>query len=140
MDLSFNGEFIFNNAKSHENLLKISDLGLIEMTRKRVQEDLVSSISEVCPYCDGHGFVLSVDTVVTNVLRAIKKAARKSQKRKFKVIANELVVSRLLDRRSKLIQQLNQEMDLHIRIEGNIDLHLEDYQILDEDDRQIRLD
>jgi len=70
----------------------------------------------------------------------LKKAARKSPKRKFKVIANELVVSRLLDRRSKLIQQLNQEMDLHIRIEGNIDLHLEDYQILDEDDRQIRLD
>ena len=126
--------------RAKTNILRISELGLVEMTRQRTRPSITSVLTQICPYCDGHGFVLSVDTVVTNVLRAIKKAARKSQKRKFKVIANELVVSRLLDRRSKLIQQLNQEMDLHIRIEGNIDLHLEDYQILDEDDRQIRLD
>ena len=126
--------------RAKTNILRISELGLVEMTRQRTRPSITSVLTQICPYCDGHGFVLSVDTVVTNVLRAIKKAARKSQKRKFKVIANELVVSRLLDRRSKLIQQLNQEMDLHIRIEGNIDLHLEDFQILDEDDRQIRLD
>ncbi|MCS5612663.1 MAG: ribonuclease E/G, partial [Candidatus Poribacteria bacterium] len=126
--------------RAKTNILRISELGLVEMTRQRTRPSITSVLTQICPYCDGHGFVLSVDTVVTNVLRAIKKAARKSQKRKFKVIANELVVSRLLDRRSKLIQQLNQEMDLHIRIEGNIDLHLEDYQILDEYDRQIRLD
>ena len=126
--------------RAKTNILRISELGLVEMTRQRTRPSITSVLTQICPYCDGHGFVLSVDTVVTNVLRAIKKAAHKSQKRKFKVIANELVVSRLLDRRSKLIQQLKQEMDLHIRIEGNVDLHLEDYQILDEYDRQIRLD
>ncbi|MCS5613573.1 MAG: Rne/Rng family ribonuclease [Candidatus Poribacteria bacterium] len=126
--------------RAKTNILRISELGLVEMTRQRTRPSITSVLTQICPYCDGHGFVLSVDTVVTNVLRAIKKAAHKSQKRKFKVIANELVVSRLLDRRSKLIQQLKREMDLHIRIEGNVDLHLEDYQILDEYDRQIRLD
>jgi len=126
--------------RAKTNILRISELGLVEMTRQRTRPSITSVLTQICPYCDGHGFVLSVDTVVTNVLRAIKKAAHKSQKRKFKVIANELVVSRLLDRRSKLIQQLKREMDLHIRIEGNVDLHLEDYQILDEYNRQIRLD
>ena len=126
--------------RAKTNILRISELGLVEMTRQRTRPSITSVLTQICPYCDGHGFVLSVDTVVTNVLRAIKKAAHKSQKKKFKVIANELVVSRLLDRRSKLIQQLKQEMDLHIRIEGNVDLHLEDYQILDEYNRQIRLD
>jgi len=126
--------------RAKTNILRISELGLVEMTRQRTRPSITSVLTQICPYCDGHGFVLSVDTVVTNVLRAIKKAAHKSQKKKFKVIANELVVSRLLDRRSKLIQQLKREMDLHIRIEGNVDLHLEDYQILDEYNRQIRLD
>ena len=126
--------------RAKTNILRISELGLVEMTRQRTRPSITSVLTQICPYCDGHGFVLSVDTVVTNVLRAIKKAAHKSQKKKFKVIANELVVSRLLDRRSKLIQQLKREMDLHIQIEGNVDLHLEDYQILDEYNRQIRLD
>ena len=126
--------------RAKTNILRISELGLVEMTRQRTRPSITSVLTQICPYCDGHGFVLSVDTVVTNVLRAIKKATHKSQKRKFKVIANELVVSRLLDRRSKLIQQLKREMDLHIQIEGNVDLHLEDYQILDEYNRQIRLD
>jgi len=126
--------------RAKTNILRISELGLVEMTRQRTRPSIGSVLTQLCPYCDGHGFVLSVDTVVTNVLRAIKRVARGSKKKDFKVVANELVVSRLLDRRSKLIQQLNREMNLRVQIEGNIDLHLEDYQILDEHNRQVRLD
>ncbi|MFP6719661.1 MAG: Rne/Rng family ribonuclease [Candidatus Poribacteria bacterium] len=126
--------------RAKTNILRISELGLVEMTRQRTRPSIKNILTQICPYCDGHGFVLSVDTVVINILRSIKKAVRKSQRKRFKVIANELVVSRLLDRRSKLIQQLNQEMGLRLQIEGNIDLHLEDYQVLDEHNRQIRLD
>ena len=46
---------------------KISDLGLIEMTRKRVQEDLVSSISQTCPYCNGTGSIRDTQTVVYDI-------------------------------------------------------------------------
>ena len=126
--------------RAKTNILRISELGLVEMTRQRTRPSIGSVLTQLCPYCDGHGFVLSVDTVVTNVLRTIKRVARGSKKKDFKVVANELVVSRLLDRRSKLIQQLNREMNLRVQIEGNIDLHLEDYQILDEHNRQVRLD
>ena len=126
--------------RAKTNILRISELGLVEMTRQRTRPSIKNILTQICPYCDGHGFVLSVDTVVTNVLRAVKKVAWRSRKREFKVIANELVVSRLLDRRSKLIQQLNQEMDLRLQIEGDIDFHLEDYQIFDECNRRMRLD
>ena len=65
--------------RARTNILKISDLGLIEMTRKRVQEDLVSSISEECPYCKGTGHIRSRHTIVYEILREIKRAAARRQ-------------------------------------------------------------
>ena len=59
--------------RARTNLLKISDLGLIEMTRKRVQEDLVSSISDTCPYCSGTGHIKSIETIVYDVIREVHR-------------------------------------------------------------------
>jgi len=39
----------------------MSELGLVEMTRKRISEGLVESFSETCPNCHGRGFVLDED-------------------------------------------------------------------------------
>ena len=44
------------NDRARTNVLKISELGLVEMTRKRTQDDLVRSISEPCHYCGGRGY------------------------------------------------------------------------------------
>ena len=63
--------------RARTNILKISDLGLIEMTRKRVQEDLVSSISEECPYCHGTGNIRAKHTVVYEIIREIQRVSNK---------------------------------------------------------------
>jgi ribonuclease E len=44
--------------KTRTQVFDISELGLVEMTRKRVSEGLVESFSDKCPTCDGRGFVL----------------------------------------------------------------------------------
>jgi ribonuclease E len=44
--------------KTRTQVFDISELGLIEMTRKRVSEGLVESVSEVCPTCEGRGYLL----------------------------------------------------------------------------------
>ena len=45
--------------KARTNILKISELGLVEMTRKRTRENLVQTLCEPCAYCEGRSYVLS---------------------------------------------------------------------------------
>ena len=44
--------------KTRTQVFEISELGLVEMTRKRISEGLVESFSETCPTCNGRGFIL----------------------------------------------------------------------------------
>jgi len=57
--------------KSRTNILKISELGLVEMTRKRTRENLVQMLCEPCGYCEGRGYVLSAESVAFKVLRHV---------------------------------------------------------------------
>jgi ribonuclease E len=44
--------------KTRTQVYSISELGLVEMTRKRVSEGLVESFSEICPHCEGRGILI----------------------------------------------------------------------------------
>ena len=44
--------------KTRTQVFDISELGLVEMTRKRISEGLVESFSETCPHCQGRGFTV----------------------------------------------------------------------------------
>lgn len=59
--------------KARTNALKISDLGLVEMSRKRVREDLVHLLGETCSYCDGKGYVKSVRTIIYEIFEELRK-------------------------------------------------------------------
>ena len=49
--------------KAKTNILKISELGLVEMTRKRTRESLVQQLCDPCDYCEGRGYLLSGESV-----------------------------------------------------------------------------
>ncbi len=127
--------------RARTNILHFSELGLVEMTRQRARSNLSTLLTEQCPYCDGHGTILSVDTIAVDVLRAIKKAYRKSRKRKLRVVANHTIVSHLLDGEVDKLNQLENSMNVKIQLEEDADLHLEDYRIFAENsNREIHLD
>ncbi len=60
--------------RSRTNVTKISELGLVEMTRKRTRESLVQLITEPCPTCEGAGTVKSVVTVAYEILREVRRS------------------------------------------------------------------
>ncbi len=47
--------------KTRTQVFDISELGLVEMTRKRISEGLIESVSAICPHCDGRGIVFDSD-------------------------------------------------------------------------------
>ena len=61
--------------KARTNILRISELGLVEMTRKRTRESLGQLLSAGCPHCEGAGRVRSVETLAYDALRRARHAA-----------------------------------------------------------------
>jgi ribonuclease G len=61
--------------KAKTNVLKISELGLVEMTRKRVRESVTRVMNESCGYCDGKGHIKSKITVAYEIFREIRREA-----------------------------------------------------------------
>lgn len=68
----------FHNAlardRARTNVTKISELGLVEMTRKRARESLLQLLTEPCPTCEGSGVVKSVVTVAYEILREVRRS------------------------------------------------------------------
>jgi len=86
MDKSQNREKVFKalqdalgRDKAKTNVLKISELGLVEMTRKRVRESVTRMMMEPCSYCDGKGHIKSKVTVAYEIFREIRRDASSFQ-------------------------------------------------------------
>ena len=60
--------------RARTNVTKISELGLVEMTRKRTRESLLQVLTEPCPLCDSSGVVKSVHTVAYEILREVRRS------------------------------------------------------------------
>jgi ribonuclease G len=74
--------------KARTNVLEISELGLVEMTRKRVRQDLRALLSVTCPTCRGSGVTKSNETLAAEVYRVIQaKVAAESEPARHEVIA-----------------------------------------------------
>ncbi len=77
-----------------------SQLGLVEMTRKRTRESLAHMLCEPCPTCSGRGQVKTARSVCYDILREILREARQFNPKEFRVIASATVIEMLLDEES----------------------------------------
>ncbi|OUR74423.1 ribonuclease E/G [Methylophaga sp. 41_12_T18] len=94
--------------RARHNICGVSDLGLVEMTRKRTRESLGHILCEPCPSCDGRGYTKSVETVCYDIFREIIRAARQYESTQFLVLASQDVIDRLNDEDSTNVAELEQ--------------------------------
>lgn len=99
------------------NISEISDLGLVEMTRKRTHESLLKMMCTPCPSCDGRGYVKAAETVCLEIFREIQRKARDFQKHDCMIMASQAVVDRLLDEDSACVRELSQALAADIRFQ-----------------------
>jgi ribonuclease G len=84
-----------------------TQLGLVEMTRKRTRESLAHMLCEPCPTCGGRGQVKTARSVCYDILREILREARNFSPKEFRVIASAAVVEMLLDEESQHLAGLS---------------------------------
>jgi ribonuclease G len=116
--------------KAKTNILKISELGLVEMTRKRTRENLVQMLCEPCGYCEGRGYVLSSESVAYKVLREIRKDLPRFCGRQIAVTVNPQVAEVLLGPAHQAQIELSQELGREIEIRARPGLHQEQFEVV----------
>lgn len=84
----------------------VSELGLVEMTRKRTRESLEQMLMEPCPHCDGRGSVKTAETICYEIFREILREERAYGAGTYLVLASQQVVDRLVDEDSNGLADL----------------------------------
>jgi ribonuclease G len=115
--------------KAKTTINRISDLGLIEMTRKRTRESLGRIMHEPCFYCDGTGHIQSRETVAHEILRQILRDRASLTGYSVKVHAHPAVVDFLkLDGHQALVAAERKYMR-RIELVPRPEYHLEQYDL-----------
>ena len=116
--------------RARTNVLKISDLGLVQMTRKRVQEDVVRYLSETCPVCEGRGSVRSRQTVCYDVFRELQReAARAVAKETLYVNVHPGVADLLFGEEYAVLEAVEARLGKRVVVRPLLHLHLEKYEV-----------
>ena len=121
--------------RARTNVLDISKLGLLEMSRQRVEESILSKLSSSCPCCDGHGVVKSPLAISIELQRQLTTLLRKAseENRPFvpKIIIAPAVLQRLRTEDAKLLAELQTRFNTKLTFVAELHRHPEFYSIQD---------
>ncbi|MEW6276226.1 MAG: Rne/Rng family ribonuclease [Bacillota bacterium] len=115
----------FKKDKTKTNILGITSLGLLELTRKKVRPSLAEVLQRPCPYCDGRGKVLSEETVGIHIKNLIYDLAGRTTADTILVEAHPHVAARLIGSGGTNLRDLERQTGKHIYIRGSQAQHIE---------------
>ena len=107
-----------------------TQLGLVEMTRKRTRESLAHMLCQPCPTCEGRGQVKTARSVCYDILREILREARQFNPKEFRVVASAAVVEMLLDEESQHLAGLSDFIGKPISLSTEPSFSPEQYDIV----------
>ncbi len=136
MEKEANREKVYNAIKeaskkdrAKTSILKMSELGLVEMTRQRSRESLHHMLTEPCPYCDQKGFIRSRISIAFDIIRELTSSSNALEAGQITIEVHPELANVLLDLGSAAIEKLEKKFQKKIAIVNNQNFHLEKYQI-----------
>ena len=115
--------------KSKTNILKISELGLVEMTRKRVRESIGRMMCEPCPYCEGRGYVKSKTTVCHEIFRELRREMLDTRGTKVMLTVHPQVADLLYDEERRGLEELEKKFKKRVTVRAKPGFHQEQFEI-----------
>ena len=115
--------------RARTNVLRISDLGLVEMTRKRTQEGLDRYLMASCPTCTGTGHIRSHGTLVYEILRELEREAARNRTGTLYVNAPPLVADKLYGEHYSDLEQLEGQLGRRVVIRALGHYHPEQFEV-----------
>jgi len=121
--------------KAKVNILKISELGLVEMTRKRTRESLEQQLCKPCATCEGKGYLQSAQTISNRIFRDLPKAATYLHGATLRIQAHPSVTQILLGEAVEGLEKVRSRVGREIVVEEMPAYHPEQYEITSEGPR-----
>jgi hypothetical protein len=115
--------------RARPSILKISELGLVEMTRKRTRDTIVRALCESCSHCEGKGFIKSKTTVAYEVLREIEREGIERDVTKILVQAHPDVIDILAIDERETMDQIERRYKKQIYLQSVLDSHIEQFEV-----------
>jgi len=138
MEKKMNQERVFNalsgllkKDRSKTHVLPMSELGLIQMTRKRIRQPLTRILCEPCFYCDGEGYLISRQTICYNIFREILRESHDMVGVKVSLKVNPEIADLLHGEENKIIVELERVIGKQIVIYPGAKLHMEEFDIFE---------
>ncbi len=136
MEKQSNQEKVFNalqevlkKDRSKTNILPMSEMGLIQMTRKRIKKPLTRVLCEACFYCDGEGYLTSKKTICYNIYREILRDSRDMMGVKVTLRVNPEIAEILHGEENNIIVSLERVIGKQIVIYPSANLHMEEFDV-----------
>ncbi len=111
------------------SLSRISELGLVEMSRERTRENLKSTLCEPCVYCDGRGYTKSPTTVCYEIFREVQRLGPSAEHKKIIIEVHPAVADLLSDEERRGLEELERRYQKRVIVKANLNLHREEYEI-----------
>lgn len=123
-------EKVMQKDHAKYTISNVSELGLVEMTRKRTRESLERVMCEPCSICSGSGTVRTPETTCYEIFREIIRDARQYEAEELLVLASNEVVEMLLDEESTTLADLESFVGIRIRFRAENEYTQEQYDVI----------
>jgi len=124
--------------KARINLYKMSDLGLVEMSRQRKRENLQQLHCEPCRTCEGKGYTKSPTTVVYEMFRELRRLTATLPAKQLTVAVHPAVADLLMGEEQANLAAVEDEIRKQLVIRADRGLHIESYEIQGARGRPVR--
>jgi ribonuclease G len=115
--------------KAPYKILQFNDFGLVAITRKRVKQSLERTFCAPCPYCEGAGYVKSVQTVISEVLVEAQKIAPALEGKDAMLRCNPEVAKVLKSKENQYLEELEEILGRPVFVRSDAQLHLEKFDL-----------
>ena len=116
--------------RTHMSVNGFTQLGLVEMTRKRTRESLAQVLCEPCPVCEGRARLKTAQTVCYAILRELVRESRQYNARELRILASQPVIDLFLDEESQSLAALSDFISKPVSLQVETAYHQEQYDII----------
>lgn len=118
-----------DRARTH--VISMSQLGLVEMTRKRIRPSLIKSLCEPCEYCEGKGYIKKKTTVASEIFREVEREAHTLDKKNQSIVihCHSEVVDHIYEVEAETLDHIEKKISRSIAFKIEPSYHLEQYEV-----------
>lgn len=116
--------------RAKHKISAVSEMGLVEMTRKRTRESLGHILCEPCVSCQGKGYTKNVESICYEIFREILRESKQYDSRQYLILASQDVIDRLNDEDSTKVAELEQLIGKPILFQCELQYGREQYNVV----------